>query len=259
MTLTRDVVLPPTSTVGGGILTQARPLPTGWERGITTAATGACLAAGEHIACTTSPTEKDFQNVGDFEFESYLIELSVQCSPLGGARANEERQARAFQLLDAKSEYSVGFVLATGTTQALVDTGNTALVDAVASGSAATAEAALALIEDLIAVNLQGLLAWVHVTPARLTQLVDAGVVYRDDMGTWRTPTGHVVVASPGYAGNIDDVIVATNEVFASVGDISRSETVDRSDNRYMSAHEAPALAIFDPCFNVSVAIDTSP
>jgi hypothetical protein len=78
-------------------------------------------------------------------------------------------------------------------------------------------------------------------------------------MGSWRTPTGHLVVASPGYAGNVDGLIVATTEVFASRGEIESMSTVDRSDNRYQMVGEAPALAVFDPCFNVSVAVETSP
>jgi hypothetical protein len=155
-------------------------------------------------------------------------------------------------------EFSVGFVLATGTTQALVDTGNPDLADATSVGSGADAVAALALIEDAIATNLMGHLAWVHVTPATLVELVSATAVYRD-MGSWRTPTGHLVVASPGYAGNIDDLIVATTEVFASRGEIELMSTVDRSDNRHLAVHEAAALAVMDPCFNVSVGIGTSP
>lgn len=258
MTLTRGVTLPPASTVGGGILDQARDLPAGWERGLGFA-TEACLAAGEHVFCPESPSDKEFQTTMLSEWFAYGIEVSVVCTTLGGERATREREARAFQALAAKDELSVGYVLATGETQAGVDTLNPALVDATSIGTADTAAAALAIIEDSIGANLGSFLAWVHVTPATLVELVDAGVLYRE-LGTWRTPTGHVVVASPGYVGNIDDEIVATTEVFASRGDIDLVRTVDRSDNRHMAVHEAPALAVFDPCFNVSVTIEgTSP
>ncbi len=62
MTLTRGIVLPPATAVGGGILAQADPLPDGWERGVEFA-TEACLAAGEHLFCPDSPTEKEVQGV----------------------------------------------------------------------------------------------------------------------------------------------------------------------------------------------------
>jgi hypothetical protein len=186
------------------------------------------------------------------------VEVSVVCTTLGGSRANAEREARADEALRVVDEFSVGFVLATGETQAGVDTGNPALADASSGGTAADAVAALAILEDAIAVNLRGHLAWVHVTPARLVELVAASALYRE-LGEWRTPTGHVVVASPGYVGNIDDEIVATNQVYAARGDVRLIRTVDRSDNRHLAVHEAPALAVFDPCFNVSVGITTSP
>lgn len=259
MTLTRPITLPPASPVGGGILDQADPLGPGWERGVSFA-TEACLAAGEHVFCHDSPTEKEFQGTLLSEWDAYGIEVSVQCSTLGGERAQAEREARAFQALEAIDEFSVGYVLATGETQAGLDTGNPALADATNVGSAATAVEALALIENALASNLRGMLGWVHVTPARLTELVDAGVLYRTDGPRWRTATGHIVVASPGYVGNIDDEIVATTQVYADRGDIELIRTYDRSDNRHMAVHEAAALAVFDPCFNVSVTITgTSP
>lgn len=257
MTLTRGVDLPPAAVAGGGILDQARPLPDGWTRGLEFA-TAACLAAGEHVFCHDSPTEKEFGTTTLASFDPFGIELSVVCSTLGGARANAEREAKADQMLRGKEEGSVGQVLATGLTTAGLDTGNPSLADATSGGTAASAAAAMALIEDAIGSALMGLMAWVHVTPATLTDLVAADVVYRD-MGSWRTPTGHLVVASPGYIGNIDGEIVATNEVFAGVSDIVLMNTVDRTDNRHLAVHEAAALALFDDCFNVSVAIETSP
>lgn len=259
MTLTRGVVLPSATAVGGGILAQARPLPAGWETGVDFA-TEACLAAGEHLFCVDSPTAKQFQSAELAEFKAYGVEVSVVCTTLGGAQANAERETKARAALAVIDEFSVGHVLATGATSAGDDTTNPGLADATSGGSGATAADALAIIEDSIASNLRGHLAWVHVTPARLTELVAAQAVWRDTLdNAWRTATGHLVVASPGYVGNIDDEIVATTEVFADRGEIEQVRTVDRADNRYLAVHEAPALAIFDPCFNVSVGITDSP
>lgn len=258
MTLTRPITLPPASPVGGGILDQAAGLPDGWERGVEFA-TEACIAAGEHVFCPDSPTLKQFQGSVLADFSPFGIEVSVQCTTLTGSRAEAEREARAFQALEAIDEFSVGYVLATGETQAGTDTGNPALLDATSAGSAATAVAALAIIEDAIGENLRGMQAWVHVTPSTLTALVDAGVVYRTDGPRWRTPTGHVVVASPGYVGILDGEIVATTPVYAERGEIERVDTVVVATNRRMAVHEAPAIAVFDPCFNVSVSFGTSP
>lgn len=258
MTLTVGTTFPPSAQGGGGVLANAsgfgdRP----WTRGLEFA-TEACLAAGEHVFCPDSPSTKEFQSATLAAFDPVLIEVGVVCSTLSGERNIEEREARAFQSLVAKAEKSVGYVLATGETQAGIDTGNPSLADATSGGSATDAVGALALIEDAIGDTLGGFVGWVHVTPATLTELV-AGYALVRDAGQWLTPNGNVVVASPGYIGNIDNEIVATTEVLAEVGPIARIRTVDREDNRYLVLHEAPALAVFDDCFNVSVTIDSSP
>lgn len=257
MTLVRGVTFPPASTVGGGVLAQAQSLPDGWERGVEFAS-DACLAAGEHLFCPTSPTEKSFQGTVLSEFIPYGVEVSVVCSTLAGTRNHDELRARASRALAAKSEVSVGRLLATGITAGGEDTGNPNLGDATPSGTTTDPVIAMVLIEDLLA-QLGDIQGWVHVTPAILTHLVAADVVYQDLTG-WHTPTGHLVVASPGYVGAIDGLLVATAEVFASVGSVDRVETIDRSDNRLLAVFEAPALAVFDDCFNVSVALEgTSP
>lgn len=257
MTLTRGVALPSGSTVGGGVLANARPAPDGWTRGLEFA-TEACLTAAEHVFCHDSPTDKEFQSTVLAEFEAFGIELSVVCSTLSGERNRAEREARAFQALRAKEEFSVGHVLVNGTTQAGLDTGNPALVDATSLGSAVGATAALAALENSIATNLQGYLAWIHTSPGDLVSLVAEDVVYMDDLGAWRSPGGHLVVSSPGYT-DLDGSLVASTEVFASTGTIDLIRTEDRNDNRYLAVHEAPAIAVFDPCYLVSIEIATSP
>lgn len=252
MTLTRAVALPPASTVGGGVLGNARPLPEGWTRGLTFASE-ACLVAGSHQFCATSPTEKEFQaNDGFGSFDPIGVEVSVVCTTLTSA---EERLARARSVLPTIAEFNVGTTLATGD----ATDANPSLADATDVGDAATAADGLVIIEAFIAAAMRGQLAWVHVAPSRLVELVAADVVYRDDMGDWRTPNGHLVVASPGYQIALADLIVATTEVFAEVGAVEQVRMVDWTDNRHLAVHEAPALAVFDPCFNVSVDITTSP
>lgn len=255
MTLTNAVTLPPASVVGGGVLGNAGTLPAGWENGVQFAGTEVCLVAGSHQFCPTSPTDKEFQGTDIAEFDAFGVEVSVVCTTLTSAEA---RIARAQSVLPTVAEFNVGTVLATGEING-VDTGNPDLADATDIGDAATAADGLAIIEGSIATNLRGHLAWVHVAPSTLTALVAADVVYLDDTGQWRTPTGHLVVASPGYETPLADLIVATTEVFAEVGAVEQVRMVDWTDNRHLAVHEAPALAVFDPCFNVSVDINTSP
>ena len=203
MTIGIGITLPAASVVGGGLLDQARPLPDDWTRGLRFA-TEACLAAGEHLFCPTSPAEKTMQATDLTEFSPYGIEVSVICSTLGGGDAFAIREARANQALAAKADVSVGYVLATGELQSGVDTGNPGLVDAVSVGTGDTAVEALAILENEIAQNLGTFQAWIHATPARLTELVAGYAVYRD-MNGWRSPMGHVVVASGGYVDQIND------------------------------------------------------
>lgn len=257
MTLTRPITLPPSLSDGVGVLANALPLDGGWTRGVEFASE-ACLAAAEHVFCPDSPAEKTFAGSELADFAPVLIEVGVVCSTLSGFQNIAEREARAGRALVVKAEKSVGYVLATGDTQGGEDTGNPALADASSAGTAATAVDALAIIEDAIGDNLGGYQGWVHVTPATLVELVAGFAVYRD-AGQWLTPNGNVVVASPGYVGNLDGQIVASNEVFANVGNPIVIRTTDRSDNRELVLHEAPAIAVFDPCFLQVVTFETSP
>lgn len=256
MTLARDIELPVPASVGTGILELARPLPDGWERGVTFA-TGVCLVAGRHqfcpelIASPGSPAEKTFQATDVAEFFPYGVEVSIECTTLSDTDYRRRQAAAALPLV---AERQIGLAAATGTVEggAL----NPSLADAVASGAEADAAAALGTLEDLIATNLSGQQAWVHVAPSDLVALVAAQAVYRDLSG-WVTPGGHRVVASAGYT-DLAGTLTATAEWFAGFGTPELMSTIDRADNTYMAVMEAPALAVFDPCFNVSVDI-TSP
>lgn len=252
MTLARDIALPPATAVGGGVLASARPLPDGWTRGVEFASE-VCLIAGTHQFCLegAGSTSKDFQGTDTATFDPYAIEVGVACTTLTPI---DTRLAQARAALSTVAEFNVGAELATGTAS-----GNPSLSAAASVGSAGSATAALALLEGSIANNLRGHLAWVHAAPQRLTELLAEQAIYLDDLGDWRTASGHLVVSSPGYATPLSDELVATPEVFASVGDVSQIRTVDRSDNRHIALHEAPGLAVFDPCFSVSASITISP
>jgi hypothetical protein len=191
-----------------------------------------------------SPTAKVSQRPPDAEtFEPVGITVTVDCSTLGG-----DPQKFAEQGLDVVREYTLGVELSLGLT-----TANPALADATPLAGAGTGYApALAILEQYMAESLQGRLGFVHVTPGDLVMLTAAQVVYRDGMG-WRTPGGHVVVSSPGY--EFTGTLHATGEVYAETAGAGTLNAVDRNVNtRYVTAEEL-GIVVFDPCFNISVAV----
>lgn len=250
--MTLDVVtLRESPVLGGGIVDLASPLSGNWTRGVTGIGTDACLTAGTHLFCPTSPGEKNFQSLDSFSFTPYAAEVSVLCSNLG---LTTEADNRARAAAAAKAEPVLGAELATGAL-----TGNPSLADAVDNGLWADAVTALSGLEGIIATGFGGYEAWVHVAPSDLVLLVAGDGVWRD-LGGWRTPSGHIVVSSPGYQATQEGTLVATSPVYASVGEVSGVATQDRRLNRRMAVYEAPVLAAFDPCFNEAVRFpETSP
>jgi hypothetical protein len=193
-----------------------------------------------------SPVLKESQRPPEgADFEPVGITVTVDCSTLGG-----DPQKFAEQGLDAQREIVLGRELAEGLT-----TANPSLSDASAlPGAASNGYApALAILEQYMAEDLGGRLGFVHVAPVDLTMLVAAQVVYREGMG-WRTPSGHVVVSSPGYT-DLTGVLHATGEVYAETAGAGTLNAVDRNVNtRYVTAEEL-GIVVFDPCFNISVTV----
>lgn len=239
--------------VGGGVLALAQGFPNGtrWESGVTGIGTGACLEAGTHLFCPTSPTEKHFQGIDTFSFDAYAAEVSVECSTLSITTEVEDRASLAVR---ARAEYVAGTELATGAA-----TGNPSLADATpVATTATTAAGALASLEGAIATTFQGFEAWVHVAPYDLAALVACQVVWRD-LGGWRTPSGHPVVSSPGYQTSMQGTLVASTPVTAGVGSPRGGQTtVDRATNRRMAVFEVPVIAVFDPCGLISATYEGS-
>lgn len=255
MTLADRVLIADPPLVGGGVLSLAASFPTGtrWQSGVTGIGTGACLEAGTHLFCPTSPGEKTFQELDTFSFDPYAAEVSVECSTLSITTDVEERARVAVR---ARAEYVVGTELATGAL-----TGNPSLADATSvSTTATTAAGALASLEGAIATTFQGFEAWVHVAPYDLAALVACSIVWRDLSG-WRTPSGHVVVSSPGYQASLQGTLVASTPVTAEVGTPRGGQTAYQiGTNRRMAVFEVPVLAVFDPCGLISVTyVDESP
>lgn len=240
------ITLPAPRPVGNGLLAVARSLDDpSWVRGVQVNSS-TCLTGLPFPYCNDpdSQTDKDTQRPSTVEtFEPTGITVSVDCSTLGG-----DPQKFAEQGLDVVREYELGLELATGVT-----TANPSLADATALPGGGTGYApALALLEQYMAQSLMGRLGFIHVTPADFVMLVSDDLV-RLDGNTWRSPGGHVVVASPGY--DFDGVLHATGEVFAEVGGRATLNSVDRNVNtRFVTAEEL-GIVVFDPCFNISVTV----
>ena len=253
MTLADRVLIADPPLQGGGVLSLSASFPPGtrWTSGVTGVGTGACLEAGTHLFCPTSPAEKQFQGVDLFAFDPYAVEVSVECSTLS---ITDEVEGRAMEAVRARAEYVAGTELATG-----AQSGNPALLDATPiSTTATTAAGALASLEGAIATTFQGFGAWVHVAPSDLVALVEATAVWRD-LGGWRTPGGHVVVSSPGYQTALAGTLVASTPVTAEVAEVARTSTVKWETNRRMAVFEVPVLAVFDPCGLISATFEESP
>jgi hypothetical protein len=253
VTLADRVLIADPPLVGGGVLSLSASFPSGtrWQSGVTGIGTGACLEAGTHLFCPTSPGEKTFQGIDTFEFTPYAAEVSVECSTLSISDAVE---ARASEAVRARAEFVAGSELATGTVS-----GNPSLADATPTAAATDAVDALSILEGAIATTFGGFGAWVHVAPSDLVTLVAGQALWRDLAG-WRTPGGHVVVSSPGYQASLAGTLVASTPVTAQAGS-PRAGTIayDRTINRRMAVFEVPVLAVFDPCGLISTTFEGSP
>jgi hypothetical protein len=249
MTLKTAIELPSPTRLGGGLLAASRPLPDGWTRGVLFNGS-TCLGPASWPYClpAESPPSpggtKLLDTASDVaEFEPTGIYQGVECTTLSQTRA----ATLATEALDVTAEYQLGLELATG-----ADTENPSLADATPA-TAGDVVAAMAAIEDSVAGALFGRLAFIHVSPGMLTQLIALRLVYREGR-TWRSPMGHVVVASPGYV-TLGDTIHATAEVFASLSVPETRVDVDRSINQSVAYAEQVGLAAFDPCFNIAVEV----
>lgn len=247
MTLKTAIDLPAPTRAGGGLLSAARPLPAGWERGVLFNGS-TCLGPQTWPFCppeaSPPPDVKQYDMLGDIAaFDAFGIYQGVECTNFGVERAVRS----AAEAIDVTAEWQLGHELATGEA-----TGNPSLADATNTTAADPVEA-LGMAEDLAAANLFGRLAFIHVAPSMLTQLTGLTAVYREGR-SWRSPNGHLVVASPGYTV-LGAKIHVTPEVFASLSVPETTVGIDRSVNQNFAQAEQLGLAAFDPCFNVSVEV----
>jgi hypothetical protein len=227
-------------------LASARSVPAGWQRGVVFLA-NSCLGPQPWPYCPPELQDpKTFSSPGSVaEFEPFGIVVGIECTALSRESAGEH----SGEVLDVVRDYQVGVELATGATST-----NPSLADAtpVVAGAAGIVEA-LATVEQQIASTVYGRLGFVHVAPADLTRLLAAQAIWKDGV-RWRTATGNVVVSSPGYH-TLAGTLYATGEVYAATADREFRTDLNRADNTIHALAEEIGIAVFDPCFNISVAV----
>lgn len=248
MALKTVIDLPAPTRAAGGLLSAARPLPAGWERGVMFNGS-TCLGPQTWPFCppeaSPPPEEKEYDTLSEIaEFGPLGIYQGIECTTFSVDRA----ATSAAEALNVTAEYQLAHELATGEA-----TGNPSLADATPLSAASSVVEAIGAADMAAAEFLFGRLAFVHVSPGVLVEAVAATVLLREGR-SWRTPGGHMVVSSPGYH-SLADVIYVTPEVFASLGVPETTVDINRAINQSFAQAEQIGLAAFDPCFNVSVEV----
>ena len=245
----------------GGWLASARPLPTGWQRGIAFPDT-ACLAPVSMGECPTGSNLKPGQRTDTAEFRPFSVIMAVECSTIGGY---DVKAAAANGLLQT-ADYAIASELLTGAASArdinpdpdispnpsLVGTATT-----LGAGFASVAGAVACLEQELMAATF-GRGGVLLVGADMATWLLDERVIWRDG-ARWRTASGNLVIVSAGFDGRAPGAtappdptdplyIYATAGVWAGVGTADSVDDVNRSVNTATSRAEQFALAAFSPC-----------
>lgn len=247
----KALVAPPSpEALPGGLLNSAIELGGSWQRGVVFQ-TPVCVTGHLWPFCGTSSSgAPEAKETGDTnegaEFESVGTYAVVDCSTLGGV---DPEFARAGLRIQAETQLAAE--LAAGAT-----TGNPALADATSIGSSADAVEALSLLEGGLADVIGNVRGTVHVSPQVLTLLYAEGAVRENLNGTFNTPNGHVLIASPGYADLTG--IHGTGPVYANHEPAVLLQDVERSQNTLTVRAEGIGIAAFDPCANIVVDLGGS-
>lgn len=247
---------------GSGLLAQSRPLPDGWQRGISFTDTS-CLSPTVVGECPTTEDLKTAERADAATFRPVQVVQSIQCSTLdnrtdwAGISASE---------LDRTRDDALARELLTGEASARDasgDTGNPALVNATDLGDDATSlTVALGCLETAVLTENAGRGAVMFMPVSVAYSAMDIGLIWRDG-ATWRTVMGSKVIVSAGFDGRApvadpdnqvppepgDKLYVyATTSVWAGTGERLSLNDVDRTVNDVTARSEDIAMAAFSPC-----------
>lgn len=258
----------------GGLLATARPLPVGWQRGISFADT-ACLAPVVMGECPSGTNLKPGQRAESTSFQPVSVIQAVECTTLGGFDTVMVSEAALVQTTDfaLARELLTGEVSFRDHNPNMDDPGgNPALVTSATSlGNFATLAAAVACLDQELHVATSGRGGVIFAGVDMATWLLDERVIWRDG-ARWRTASGTTVIVSAGFDGRAPVAdgpgvppvagaalfLYATAGVWAGLGEAVTYSDVDRNVNTATSRAEQVALAAFSPCSVLAASATTA-
>lgn len=244
----------------GGWLASARPLPAGWQRGISFPDT-ACLAPVSMGECPTGTNLKPGQRTDTATFRPYSVVMAVECTTIGGY----DVETAAALGLEQTVDYAIAAELLTGAASARDVNPDPGIPNPSLAGSAVDLGAAFSSVAGAVACLDQALMAatfgrgGVFLAGADMaTWLLDERVIWRDG-ARWRTASGNLVIVSAGFDGRAPGsatppdptdplYLYATAGVWAGTDVYGQFSDVDRNVNTTTSRAEKIALAAFSPC-----------
>lgn len=207
----------------------------------------------------------------------YILSIFETCSTLGDDL--DEARARGRRALEVDTERQLGLEFWEGTISQSENwngaaTPNTWLTDSTdpafltLEGAAVDPDQALRCLDSYLASHNSGQPGAVHapVSVFDAWAQIDA-IVERN--GKWYTPTGHIVITSPGYTGSApDDTAYAAGGQWAYATDLPRvfladvkvpltdAQMVDRRNNDVLVLAEREALVEFERCRHGAIQVD---
>lgn len=267
---------PPASPPEFGLTTAIKPITDGrWQGGIKYTPEG-CITGTTRslyqLAEKVPTTRRD-----EVTWIPYILSTYETCSTFSDDI--DEARARARRALEADSERQLALEFWEGTISQSqqwqgADTPNTWLTDStdpayVTLASAAVDPAtALRCLDTYLGQNNSGQQGAIHAPiPVFDYWAEESSIVFRD--GKWYTPTGHLVITSPGYPGTSpDDSAYAAGSLWAYATDLPRVfmapvrpmgesvQVVNRRNNDVAPLAERLALAEWERCRHAGIGID---
>lgn len=248
---------------GSGLLAQSRPLPEGWQRGISFSDTS-CLAPFTVGECPTGDDLKEPQRPESVTFRPVELGLAVQCSTLGN---ETDWSTVAGAELTRVQDHALASELYLGTASAR-DAGpssdpNPSLVNSAVELTQAGGMAYLACLEKAILETNSGRGAVLFAPVEVGWALMQNYLIWRDG-GRWRTVMGSLVIISEAFDGRAPDseeppapndslFVYGTTAVWAGIGERHTLQDVDRSINDVTARAEDVAMAAFSPCATFAI------
>jgi hypothetical protein len=190
----------------------------------------------------------------------FYVAAEDQCATVLSAK-RPESQTRLLNLLDAVSIKAAEHELWTGEQATSETNDNHFLTDgtATSAGTGLSPLAALAAVEETMAVCMPGVRGVIHMSPRTATYLGDRFV---EMDGKLYTPAGSSVVIGQGYAGQ-SAAIFGTGTVIVHLGKSKMvtddlAQAVDTKSNTIVLRAERPVAVTWDGCCHVGATVTYS-